>query len=104
MAGALYVPPHARDGGGTPTAVVYDPADPVDAMAEGALRWTVVDLVAKRVVPFTVALVPPAVGAAGAPSRYGDRRDAVRRDHTGGVPPRYHAGQPQGAPRNPSPR
>ncbi|MFE9455047.1 hypothetical protein [Streptomyces sp. NPDC006739] len=65
LAQALYVPSgRAGDDGLVRTTVVYDPADPQDAQAAGALHWGVADFVAHRWFPFALGVVLAGVGAA----------------------------------------
>ncbi|MFB7509878.1 DUF3592 domain-containing protein [Streptomyces broussonetiae] len=57
LAHTLYVPSGpAGDDGRVHTTVVYDPADPDDAQAAGALRWGPWDLIEHRWLTFTVGL------------------------------------------------
>lgn len=63
---SLYVPSGRPSGdeGLVPTTVVYDPADPQDAQAAGALHWGVVDLIAHRWLSLALGVVLTGVGAA----------------------------------------
>ncbi|MEV5878322.1 DUF3592 domain-containing protein [Streptomyces sp. NPDC052101] len=65
LAHTLYVPSGPRDDEGrVRTTVVYDPADPNDAQAAGVLRWSAVDLIEHRWLPFTIGLVLAVAGSA----------------------------------------
>ncbi|WP_143076660.1 DUF3592 domain-containing protein [Streptomyces sp. MUSC 14] len=66
LAESLYVPSGRPSGAEdlVPTTVVYDPADPEDAQAAGALHWGVVDLIAHHWLSFALGVVLTGVGAA----------------------------------------
>ncbi|OIJ94783.1 hypothetical protein BIV23_35880 [Streptomyces monashensis] len=66
LADSLYVPSGrpSEDDGLVRTTVVYDPADPANAQAAGALHRGVVDFVADRWFPIALGVVLTGVGAA----------------------------------------
>jgi hypothetical protein len=67
LADSFYVPSGGRFeyDGLTSTAVVYDPADPENAQAAGALRWGVVDFIAHDWFRLAAGVVLAGVGTAG---------------------------------------
>ncbi|MGW4569193.1 hypothetical protein ACWEN3_45025 [Streptomyces sp. NPDC004561] len=65
LAHSLYVPSGPRNSEGqVRTPVVYDPADPDDAQAAGALRWNAWTLIEHRWLPFAIGLMLSGAGAA----------------------------------------
>jgi hypothetical protein len=60
------------------TAVVYDPEDPNDAQAAGALDQSLLDLASNRIGSLTLVVIMIAVGGAVATGTWPSRADRAR--------------------------